>query len=193
MALIKCKECGKEISENAVSCPNCGAKNKNNNEEASTGLKVICFLIPLIGIIIFAINITTRPKYAKQCLLASLLPTIIALIIVLVMIVGAGGMFVATTVNVSNTTSVESVEPDLYEIEKFNTRFETYGGSSVTGSKVKSLLDTIRNSNISEDSDRQVKLTGDIITKSDVNTAYKYSVEFKYENKLISEVIINKK
>lgn len=26
MALIKCKECGKEISDSAVSCPNCGFK-----------------------------------------------------------------------------------------------------------------------------------------------------------------------
>ena len=24
MALIKCKECGREISENANKCPNCG-------------------------------------------------------------------------------------------------------------------------------------------------------------------------
>lgn len=83
MALIKCNECGKEISDTAVSCPNCGAKNKNNNEGATTGLKVICFLIPLIGIIIFAINISSRPKYAKDCLIASILPTIILVVIVL--------------------------------------------------------------------------------------------------------------
>lgn len=83
MALINCKECGKQMSDTAVSCPHCGAKNKNNNEEATTGLKVICFLIPLIGIIIFAINITTRPKYAKACLIASILPTIILALIVL--------------------------------------------------------------------------------------------------------------
>jgi len=83
MALIQCKECGKEISDTAVSCPNCGAKNKNNNEGATTGLKVICFLIPLIGIIIFAINISSRPKYAKDCLIASILPTIILVVIVL--------------------------------------------------------------------------------------------------------------
>ena len=87
MALIKCKECGKEISENATTCPHCGAKNKNNNETASTGVKVICFLIPLVGIIIFAINISTKPKYAKGCLIASLLPTIIALIIIIMFFV----------------------------------------------------------------------------------------------------------
>ena len=51
VSLIKCEVCGKEIAQNAVSCPNCGAKNKNNNETDSTGVKVICFLIPLVGII----------------------------------------------------------------------------------------------------------------------------------------------
>ena len=25
MALIKCKECGKEVSDKALQCPNCGA------------------------------------------------------------------------------------------------------------------------------------------------------------------------
>ena len=86
-SLIKCEVCGKEIAQNAVSCPNCGAKNKNNNETAPTGVKVICFLIPLVGIIIFAVNISTRPKYAKDCLIASLLPTIIALIIIIMFFV----------------------------------------------------------------------------------------------------------
>ena len=30
MALIKCKECNHEISKKASTCPNCGAKNKQN-------------------------------------------------------------------------------------------------------------------------------------------------------------------
>lgn len=30
MALITCKECGKEISENAISCPHCGNPQQNN-------------------------------------------------------------------------------------------------------------------------------------------------------------------
>lgn len=32
MALINCIECGKEVSENAVSCPNCGNPIKSKNE-----------------------------------------------------------------------------------------------------------------------------------------------------------------
>lgn len=34
MALIKCPECGKEVSENASKCPNCGCKLKNNRRTA---------------------------------------------------------------------------------------------------------------------------------------------------------------
>jgi len=112
MALIECKECGKEISENAVSCPNCGAKNRNNNETASIGLKIICFLIPLIGIIIFAVNISIRPRYAKGCLIASLLPTIIIIIFVASFyITSDSGILTKTTnssVNVNTNNSVNS-------------------------------------------------------------------------------------
>lgn len=79
MALVKCDESGKSISENAVRCPNCGARNKYNDERTSFGLKVVCFFITIIGIIIFATNISTRPKYAKDCLFASLLPLFIVL------------------------------------------------------------------------------------------------------------------
>ncbi len=41
MALIKCPECGKEISDKAISCPNCGCPNSefhvsnNNNKDNS--------------------------------------------------------------------------------------------------------------------------------------------------------------
>lgn len=34
MALIKCKECGKEISDKADMCPNCGYTNKNNIKDS---------------------------------------------------------------------------------------------------------------------------------------------------------------
>ncbi len=33
MALIKCPECGKEISDKAVSCPNCGCPNSEFNKQ----------------------------------------------------------------------------------------------------------------------------------------------------------------
>ncbi|MGA7722732.1 MAG: hypothetical protein WCA84_16305 [Ignavibacteriaceae bacterium] len=50
MALIKCKECQKEISNEAVSCPHCGVQvNK------SPGMKLITKLswIGLVGMVIW--------------------------------------------------------------------------------------------------------------------------------------------
>ena len=81
MALIKCKECGKEISSNATACPNCGYKHINNQEKASFGILVICFLVPIVGIILFAINISSKPKYAKQCIISSIISPIIVIVI----------------------------------------------------------------------------------------------------------------
>ena len=37
------------------------------NYESSLGLRVICFLIPLVGLIIYAVNIVQNPKIAKEC------------------------------------------------------------------------------------------------------------------------------
>lgn len=113
VSLIRCEVCGKRISENAVSCPNCGAKNRNNTEKASTGVKVICFLIPIVGIIIFAVNISTKPKYAKGCLIASLLPTLIALIIILMLIFSTtatkqGGVITKTKSSLYNSGTSSS-------------------------------------------------------------------------------------
>lgn len=33
MALVKCKECGKEVSDKADMCPHCGRRNPSINEE----------------------------------------------------------------------------------------------------------------------------------------------------------------
>ncbi len=46
MALIKCKECGKEISDQATTCPNCGAKTESANNS-------INWFGVIIGIILF--------------------------------------------------------------------------------------------------------------------------------------------
>ena len=33
MALIKCPECGRDVSDSAITCPNCGYPLKQNQEE----------------------------------------------------------------------------------------------------------------------------------------------------------------
>ena len=48
MALIKCKECGKEVSDKAETCPNCGCKIEKKKIEAPL-MEVFCFISLIIA------------------------------------------------------------------------------------------------------------------------------------------------
>ena len=61
MALIKCRECGKEISDKAKSCPNCGSPTFFAEEENKDNLKSIAFIVLIIGGVIFGV------KYSQFC------------------------------------------------------------------------------------------------------------------------------
>lgn len=58
MALIKCTECGKEISENAVACPNCG--NPINPQQTMVVVrkdyKAKAKALTITGIIVFILS-----------------------------------------------------------------------------------------------------------------------------------------
>lgn len=56
-------------------------KRVHTNYESSLGLRIICFLIPLVGLIIYAVNIVQNPKIAKECGKFSLIGFIIALVL----------------------------------------------------------------------------------------------------------------
>lgn len=58
-------------------------KRVHTSYESSLGLRIICFLIPLVGLIIYAINIVQNPKIAKECSKFSLIGFIIALVLFL--------------------------------------------------------------------------------------------------------------
>ncbi|MBP7653485.1 zinc ribbon domain-containing protein [Candidatus Dependentiae bacterium] len=58
MAMIKCKECGKEISDSVSTCPNCGKKLKTSK------LKLGC--LTLIGLIIFIAIITSLQSGSEE-------------------------------------------------------------------------------------------------------------------------------
>lgn len=62
MALIKCSECGKEISNKAISCPNCGYRIP---PKKLTKLDKI--FVPIISILIFAgiMGIMFSPSFIK--------------------------------------------------------------------------------------------------------------------------------
>ena len=56
MALVKCRECGKEISADESSCPNCGYKNKKNNSKLIIIILSIVIVVLLFGILILCIK-----------------------------------------------------------------------------------------------------------------------------------------
>lgn len=65
MALIKCEECGKEISDQAASCPNCGYK-QNQLEEKKVNLsknkKLLLGIGMVISLIVLVVALTNGRK-----------------------------------------------------------------------------------------------------------------------------------
>ena len=64
-----CRECGKEIIEEAVICPYCGCPTGRcasvyEKDMPSTGLNILSFLIPLAGLIIYLMDRDRMPQRA---------------------------------------------------------------------------------------------------------------------------------
>lgn len=80
-----CRNCGKEIPEEAVICVHCGVPVKKDSilsdEPASTGLKVICFLLPIVGLIEYLIYIDKSPLKSKECGKYALIGFIVGIIL----------------------------------------------------------------------------------------------------------------
>ncbi|MBR6940534.1 MAG: zinc ribbon domain-containing protein [Clostridia bacterium] len=96
-----CEKCGKEIDDNAVICPGCGASATVNaspittaeSENPKTARMAIgfAFLIPIVGIIMGIIGLKkyTDPKLKKQCIIA--IPLAIVMMIVWSFAFSGGG------------------------------------------------------------------------------------------------------
>ena len=79
-----CTHCGNELLDEAVVCPKCGcaaAAKPTEPDIPSTGLNVLSFLIPLVGLICFAAMYSTSPKKAKAAGRAALISVILAMIL----------------------------------------------------------------------------------------------------------------
>lgn len=91
MALIKCTECGKRISDTVESCPNCGfvlTKEKKfegykllqeEKKKPGIGLYSVIFgiLIPIVGFILGIVGIVKKEKYSVYGIFISLFMTIL--------------------------------------------------------------------------------------------------------------------
>ncbi len=72
MALIKCSECGKEISDKAKMCNNCGVpirgikKNKHVNGKHCIMLVIVIFIVAIVGYILVNNNNKTSRKFTGE-------------------------------------------------------------------------------------------------------------------------------
>jgi hypothetical protein len=78
-----CSCCNKLISKNSKFCVHCGQPLPENERSADLFIKILCFIFPPIGLILFLINIGAYPKFAKHCLFSALLMLFLILIIYL--------------------------------------------------------------------------------------------------------------
>ena len=84
-----CKNCGKEIDDNAYVCPHCGVKvdgsNDTSNKDADSGSKagwgILSYLIPIAGLILFLMWKNERPKTAKICGICALVSVILSIVV----------------------------------------------------------------------------------------------------------------
>lgn len=95
-----CKSCGKEINDQAVVCPYCGVQTgtfqnipqqpaqpyaQNDADETNVGLIILSVLIPLVGIILGAVNMSNgKKKSGKAYLLAGIITVAVELVIAII-------------------------------------------------------------------------------------------------------------
>ena len=75
-----CQACGKELVDQAIVCPNCGcavATKPNHTgvaeDNVNVGLCVLSAIIPLFGVIYWAVKASETPKRAKACGITALI------------------------------------------------------------------------------------------------------------------------
>ncbi len=83
-----CKNCGKEIHDEAVMCVHCGATVASIPAEAAVssedyapgGICFLCFLIPFFGLMLYATHAIERPRAASAYLKWAVISWVICLI-----------------------------------------------------------------------------------------------------------------
>ncbi len=90
-----CKNCGREIDDRAVICPNCGVGQKEvptvvDNGGFLWGLLGCC--VPIVGLVLFLIWKDTKPKTAKAAGIGALVAVILGVIYYIVIIVAGVGI-----------------------------------------------------------------------------------------------------
>lgn len=94
-----CPNCGNHCDPRAVICVKCGiqftdAFNKPKVDDNPSGiLKVLCFFIPILGLILYLVNMNEKPISAKAYGKSSLIGFIVGIVAYVLVIVLSIGVF----------------------------------------------------------------------------------------------------
>jgi flagellar basal body-associated protein FliL len=81
-----CSHCGVEVNDDAVICIKCGGK-ISGNDRPNKGLAVLSFLFPIVGLILYLIWISEKPKKAKSCGKGALISILTIFIVVTAIVI----------------------------------------------------------------------------------------------------------
>lgn len=81
-----CKYCGEQIDDRASVCPKCGVAvaKSNSNDAPSGGFAFLCFLFPLLGLILYLVWKDDYPQKAKSCGKGAIIGVIVSIVITIV-------------------------------------------------------------------------------------------------------------
>ena len=86
-----CSQCGKELVDEAVVCPNCGcavqAPVNPQEDKPSTGLNILAFLFPLVGLILYLVWKAEYPLKAKSCGKGALIAVIVDIVLAVIYVI----------------------------------------------------------------------------------------------------------
>lgn len=93
-----CKKCGKELKEGEEFCPACGASvngavaapdviQSANDDSGSLGWLFLGFFIPIVGLILFLVWKSEKPRSAKKAGLGALIGVIVYFVLMLTIII----------------------------------------------------------------------------------------------------------
>lgn len=86
-----CPNCGEQIDDKAVVCPKCGVAIRGKaavspDDAPSTGFSVLCFFIPVVGLILYLLWHETSPLKAKSCGKGAIIGVIVGVVCSIIMI-----------------------------------------------------------------------------------------------------------
>ena len=98
-----CFNCGKELDDNAVVCPNCGVPQKKTNDKDGEGVLLyflyglLGFFVPTAGIVLYLVWSNDKDKThvfaAKSAAIGTLLAVVIGLLVSIFSVYSFGHIF----------------------------------------------------------------------------------------------------